>query len=90
MRCKVLRLFDNTLTVDDKYSLLSRDNSMQTIQMHLSEKQKTFPVFFCAFFKSTSNFEDFPKKFTFIAYELSKLQAPKNVVREMSKKYRLR
>ena len=63
---------------------------MQTIQMHLSEKQKTFPVFFCAFFKSTSNFEDFPKKFTFIAYELSKLQAPKNVVREMSKKYRLR
>ena len=37
-----LRLFLNTLTVDDKYSLLSRDNSMQTIQMQLSEKQKTF------------------------------------------------
>ena len=35
---------------------------MQTIQMHLSEKQKTFSQFLCAFFKSTSNFEHFKKK----------------------------
>ena len=60
--CKVLRLFVNTLSADDKYSLLSRDNSMETIQMHLWPKQKTFSEFFCAFFKSTSNFEHFKKK----------------------------
>ena len=28
----------NTVTADDKYSLISRDNWMQTIQMHLSQK----------------------------------------------------
>ena len=34
---------------------------METIQMHLSEKQKTFSQFFCAFFKYKSNFEHFQK-----------------------------
>ena len=56
-----LKTFVNTLTAHDKYSLLSRDNSMQTIQMHLSEKQKPFSEFLCAFFKSTSNSEHFQK-----------------------------
>ena len=81
MTCKVLRLFINTLIVDEKYSLLSRDNSMETIQMHLSEKQKTFSQFLCAFFKSTSNFEHFQTKMTMIAYEFPKLQTSKKVVR---------
>ena len=40
--CKVLRLFVNTLTADDKYSLLNRDNLTQPIQMQLSQEQKTF------------------------------------------------
>ena len=31
----------NTLNADDKYSLLNRDNLMQPIHMHLSQKQKT-------------------------------------------------
>ena len=53
---------------------------MQTIQMHIWEKQKTFPLFFCAFFKSKSNFENFQKKMALIAYEFSKLRTPKNVV----------
>ena len=35
---------------------------MQTIQMHLSQKQKYFAQFLCAFFKSTSSFELFQKK----------------------------
>ena len=39
---QILRPFANTLTADDKYSLLSRDNLMQPIQMQLSQKQKTF------------------------------------------------
>ena len=63
---------------------------MQAIQMHLSEKPKTFVVFLCAFFKSKSNFEHFQKKMTLIDYVFSKLRTPKNVVSLMSKKSRLR
>ena len=40
-----------TLTADKKYSLLRRDNSMQTIQMHLSQKQTNFSHFFVHFTK---------------------------------------
>ena len=58
--------------------------------MHLSEKQKSFSQFFCAFFKSSSNFEHFQKKMTLIAYVFPKLQTPKNVVRQMSQRSRLR
>ena len=36
------RLILNTLTADDKYSLISRDNWMQTIQMQLSQEPKFF------------------------------------------------
>ena len=79
--CKVLRLLVNTLTADDKYFLLSRDNSMEAVQMHLSEKQKTFSEFSCAFLKFTSNFEHFQKNITLIAYEFPKLRIPKNLVR---------
>ena len=35
---KFLGPFLNTLTDNDKYSLNSKDNGMQTIQMHLSQK----------------------------------------------------
>ena len=81
MTWKILRLFVNTLTGDDRYSLLSRDNLMQPIQMQFSEKQKPFSQLFCAFFKSTSNFENFQKKITLIAYVFPKLRTPKYVVR---------
>ena len=54
---------------------------MQTIQTHLSEKQKNFPRFLCAFLKSVSNFEPFQKKMTRIAYVFPELRIPKNVVR---------
>ena len=48
---KILRLFVNTLTVDENHYLLNRDNLTQTIQMQLPEKQKTFSnfFFFCYF-----------------------------------------
>ena len=71
---KLLRLFVNTLTADDKHSFLSRDNSIQTIQMHLSQKQKTFSEFFFAFLKSTSNCGNFRKKMTLIAYKFLNLR----------------
>ena len=60
--CKILRLFVNTLTDDDNYFLLYRDNLTQPIQILLSQKQKAFYQFFSAFLKSTLNFEHFGKK----------------------------
>ena len=62
MKCKILRLFPNTLSDDGKYSLFNRDNLTQPIQMELSQKQKTFSGFFPAFFKSSLKFEHFQKK----------------------------
>ena len=59
--CKFLRLLVKTLTDDEKYSLLSRENLTQPIQILLSQKQKTFSQFFSAFLKSTLNFEHFQK-----------------------------
>ena len=58
---KILRLFVNTLTVNDKDYLLNRDNLTQPIQMQLSQKQKTFSEFFFAFLKSILNFKHLPK-----------------------------
>ena len=60
--CKILRLLVNTLTDDDKYSLLYRDNLTQPIQILLSEKENSFYHFFSAFSKSTLNFAHFQKK----------------------------
>ena len=50
-------MFFNALTGDDKHYLLIRDNLMQPIQMQLSQKQKTFFLFFFfVFLKSILNF----------------------------------
>ena len=75
--CQVLRLLVNTLTADDKYSLLNRDNLMQPIHMQLSLKAKTFSRFFSAFLTSRLNFEHFQKKMTLIADVFSKLRTQK-------------
>ena len=58
---KILRPFANTLTVNDKHYLLIRDNLTETIQIHLSQKQKTFFEFFLAFLKSILNFKHWPE-----------------------------
>ena len=60
--CNFLRLLVKTLTDDEKYSLLYRENLTQPIQILLSQKRKTFSPFFSAFLKSTLNFEHFQKK----------------------------
>ena len=44
-----LGLFVNTLTADDKQSILERDNLTQPIQIQLSNKQKTFSNFLVNF-----------------------------------------
>ena len=55
-------MFVNTLTADDKYFLLNRDNLTQQNRTQLSQKQKAFSQFFLAFSKYTLNFEDFEKR----------------------------
>ena len=61
---KILKLFVNTLTVDEKHYLLNTDNLTQAIQIQLSEKQKTFSqffFFFFAFLNSLFNFKHLAK-----------------------------
>ena len=60
--CKILRLFVNTLTADDKYSLLSRGKLTQPIQILLSQKENTCSQFMLSFLKCTFNFEHFQTK----------------------------
>ena len=55
-------MFVNTLTADDKYSLLNRDNLTQPIRTILSQKHKAFSPFFLAFSKCTLNFKHFQNK----------------------------
>ena len=62
LRHEALELFVNTLTADDKYSLLNRDNLAQAIRMQLSQKQKAFYAFFLAFSKCALNLKHFQKK----------------------------
>ena len=59
---KILRVFVNTLTDGEKYSLLYRDNLTEPIKTLLSQKQKTFSQFFCAFLKSKLNFAHYERK----------------------------
>ena len=78
---KLSGLFLNTLTDDDKYSLLYGDNLTQPIQILLCQKQKTFSELFSPFLKSTLDFEHFQTKINLIADVFSKLPSPKNVIR---------
>ena len=78
---KFFNRFLNTLTAEDRYSLISKDNSMQTIQRHLSQKPNFFSEFFTAFFESALNFEYFQKKMTLIPYVFPNLLTTKDVLR---------
>ena len=79
--CNVLRLFVNTLTADDKYSLLNRDNFMQPIHIHVSQKENTFSEFFSAFLKSKLNSKHFQKKMTLREDLFPILRTPQKVIR---------
>ena len=59
--CKIFGLFVNTLTDDDNYSLLYRDDLTQQIQILLSQKPKTFSKLSSKILKPTLNFEHFEK-----------------------------
>ena len=55
-------MFVNTLTAEDKYSLLNRHNLTQPIRTPLSQKHTAFDEFFLASSESTLNFEHIQKK----------------------------
>ena len=59
---QIFRLFVNTLTPADKYSLRNMQIFWQQIQVPLSQKGKTFCQFFIGFPKSAWNFEHSEKK----------------------------
>ena len=59
---EIFGVFLNTLTVDDKYAVKDCYNLQLPMQMQLSEKRKTFYLFFVLFPESTSNFKNFEKK----------------------------
>ena len=62
VRSEILKLFFNTLTTDDKYSRQNMLNFTQKLEVHLSQKQKSFCQFFLAFLKFALNLEHFEKK----------------------------
>ena len=59
---KILGVFLNTLTADEKYPLQVCQNLPLSIQTQLPEKRKTFCEYFVPFPESTSNFKHFQKK----------------------------
>ena len=79
-RWKFFSRFLKTLTTGDKYSPVSRDNWMQTIEKDLSEKRNVFSQFFDAFFEFALNFKHLQKKMTLIAYVFPKLPTTKDVL----------
>ena len=60
--CKILSVLVYTLTDDDKYCSLYRDNLTQPIQILLAQKQKIFSGLISAFLKSKLYFARFQKK----------------------------
>ena len=59
---KILRLFANTFTADDKYSCRYMQNILQQLQTPLSQRRKTFFGFFIPFLKCAWNLEHLEKK----------------------------
>ena len=69
------------MAADEKYPVLNRDNLTISVQMQLSQKQKTFSEFLAAFLKSRLNFEYFEKKGDPHRFCISEITDSENVVR---------
>ena len=85
VQAKILGLFVNTLTADDKFSLLNRGRLLQHVRMQLSQNLKNFTEFFFFFFFNFPNLYSIlnilKKKVTLIADVFLNLRALNNVVR---------
>ena len=78
---KILGLFLNPLTADEKYSLLNGFNFLEFFQIQIFLKLNIFSEFCVAFSKFSFNFEHFQKRMTLIAEVFLNLRIRKNVVR---------
>ena len=76
-----IRIVFNTLTADNKSSLLNRDNLLQHLQMQLCQKQKTFSHIFLPFGNLDSILNFFQKMMTLGADVFLNLRPPKSGVR---------
>ena len=81
MISKILGMFINTLTADEKYSVPKKDNLTQPIQMQLSKKQNVFLNLFLDSSNLDQIFNILKKMMIIIAYIVPKLQTAKDVVR---------
>ena len=59
---EIFRLFVNTLSPDDKYSLRNMQIFWEQLQILLSQKRQAFFQFFIAFLKCAWNLEHSKKK----------------------------
>ena len=59
---KIVRLFVNALSADNKHYLLNREKLTQPIQMQLPQQQKRFYQLLFESLKSILNFEHFQTK----------------------------
>ena len=90
LTCQILGLLVSTLAADEMYLLLNRDNMTISIQMQLSQKKITFSQFFPAFLKFRLNFKYSQTKYIPLRFCISGITDFENVVREITKKPRLR
>ena len=77
LTCQISGELVKTLTADEKYPLLKRDNLTVPIQMQLFKKEKTFSLYFAAFLKSRWNFEYFEEKYFLIDFVILNLRSLK-------------
>ena len=68
LTCQILGLLFNILRDGEKYPVLNRDNLTTSIQMQLSQKQKTFARFLAEFLKFILNFKFFETKYAFLMH----------------------
>ena len=81
LTCQILGLLVNTLSANEKYSVLNRDNLTIPSQMQLSQKKKSFVEFSAKLFKSAKNSKYFEKKDDCHRFCVSEIADSENVVR---------
>ena len=73
LRSKILTLFFNTLTTDDKYYRRNMLNFTQQFEAPLSQRQITFSGWFLAFLKCAIHLKHFEKKDEYSSLVISKV-----------------
>ena len=76
----ILGLFYNILAANDKPPVVNRDNLIISIEIQLSQKQKTLSQLFSAFLKCSFSFEHFEKKDDHHRFFIFQMTDSENVV----------